>query len=325
MEAVLCHEYGHLRLERCAPPKRASGQVRLGLRAASVGFADTLKVKGAYQVKTPVPFIPGTEAAGIVLEKDADFEGIDVGDRVLAVMTHDCGAWAQECVIDAQRVVKLPDGMSFEEAACLPSAYGTSYYALKQRAQLKPGEVVVVLGAAGGVGLAAVSIAKAMGATVIAAASTGAKLELAQAHGADYGVNYRNESLKEAVARLTGGRGADVVFDPVGGELFEDAIRSVAFEGRVLIVGFASGTIPEARMNHVLLKGYDLRGVRYDTWRDQNVEASKANLRDVLQWHAQGQLRVAVTRRYALDQAQQALAELAEGKALGKQVFQIQP
>lgn len=325
MEAVLCHEYGHLRLERCEPPKRGPGQLRLGVRAASVGFADTLKVKGAYQVKTPVPFIPGTEAAGVVLEKDDDVDGVEVGDRVLAVMTHDCGAWAQQCVINAQRVIKLPDGMSFEEAACLPSAYGTSYYALRQRAQLKPGEAVAVLGAAGGVGLAAVSLAKAMGATVIAAASTAEKLELARAHGADHVINYRNESLKEAVTRLTDGRGADVVFDPVGGELFEDAIRSVAFEGRVLIVGFASGTIPQARMNHVLLKGYDLRGVRYDTWRDNNLEAAKANLRDILEWHEQDRLQVAVTRRYALGDAQHALADLAGGKALGKQVFQIQP
>lgn len=324
MKAIMCHQYGsieNLSIENCAAPDRVPGQARIGVRAASMSFADTLKVQGLYQVKTPLPFIPGTEAAGEILEVDPAHPDLRVGDRVVCIMTHSGGGWAEESVMDADRVLKIPAEMSFEEAACFPSAYGTSYYALKQRAGLLENEVLLVLGAGGGVGLAAVSIGKAMGARVIAAASSDEKLSLAHRHGADEIVNYKDESLQAAVKRLTNGRGADVVYDPVGGAQFDEAIRSVGFGGRYLIIGFASGDIPTVKANHILVKGYDLRGVRYDVWRDENLALCLQNFREMLDWYVKGKLSIAVSQRYALTQVEGALSQIVARTAVGKQVF----
>lgn len=327
MQAIWCHEYGpleNLSLEVCDVPVKNSGQVRIGVRAASMSFADTLKIQGKYQVKTPVPFIPGTEAAGEVLEVNSDVEGIRVGDRVLCIMSHSCGAWAEQLVLDADRVLRIPGKMSYEEAASIPSAYGTSYYALTQRGNLKSDETLLVLGAGGGVGLAAVAIGKAMGARVIAAASSSAKLQLARHHGADELINYScTESFSDAVKHITGGKGADVVYDPIGGALFASVSRAVGFEGRVLVVGFASGDIPVVKLNHILLNGYDLRGVRYDVWRDANLQSSVENMRQVLDWYSEGKITIPVSARFSLAEAQRALSLIVQRRAMGKQVFVI--
>jgi NADPH2:quinone reductase len=286
-----------------------------------MSFADTLKVQGLYQVKTPLPFIPGTEVSGEILEADASNLKWRVGDRVVCIMTHSGGGWAEELVIDADRLLRMPTEMSFEEAACFPSAYGTSYYALKQRAGLLKDEVLLVLGAGGGVGLAAVSIGKAMGARVIAAASSDEKLDLARHHGADEAINYKTESLQAAVKRLTDGTGADVVYDPVGGALFEDAIRSVCFGGRVLVIGFASGEIPTVKINHILVKAYDLRGVRYDVWRDTQMHACMQNFNEMLRWYAEGKLSISVSKQFPLSQVTDGLSEIVGRTAVGKQVL----
>lgn len=325
MKAIVCHAYGpvsQLRFHGDWPaPVVGPGQVRIRVRAASMNFADALKVQGRYQVKTPVPFVPGTEVAGEIVEAGAGVTTPTVGDRVICIMTHACGGWAEELVLDARRLLRMPEGMSFAEGASLPSAYGTSMHALRQRAELKPGETLLVLGAAGGVGLAAVQIGRAMGARVIAAASSAEKLEVTRRHGAQHTVNYKQERLRDAVNRLTEGRGADVVYDPVGGDLFDEATHCTAWLGRLLVVGFASGRIPHFKTNLALLKGYDLRGVRFDTWRDATWDACIRNYHELLAWYEEGKLRLEVSSTYRLEQAVEAMAAIEERRAAGKQVF----
>ncbi|MDP3139982.1 MAG: NADPH:quinone oxidoreductase family protein [Burkholderiaceae bacterium] len=325
MRAIVCHEYGpvsQLRFHEDWPaPVPGPGQVRIGVRAASMNFADALKVAGRYQVKTPLPFIPGTEVSGQILEVAPDVTNVRVGDRVVCIMTHACGGWSEQLVLDARRLLLMPAAMSYAEGASFPSAYGTSMHALRQRGELKDGETLLVLGAAGGVGLAAVQLGRAMGARVIAAASSKDKLEITRRHGAHDTINYSQERLRDAVNRLTDGRGADVVYDPVGGDLFEEALHCTAWLGRLLIVGFASGRIPTVKTNLALLKGYDLRGVRFDTWRDRTWDACIQNYQDMLAWYEQGKLRLELSASYRLEQAVEAMTAIEERKTLGKQVF----
>lgn len=328
MKAIVCHEYGpvsQLRFHEDWPaPAPGPGQVRIGVRAASMNFADALKVAGRYQVKTPVPFVPGTEVAGEILELGTDVSGVRVGDRVICIMTHACGGWSEQLVLDARRLLPMPAAMSFAEGASFPSAYGTSMHALRQRGELKEGETLLVLGAAGGVGLAAVQLGRAMGAHVIAAASSEEKLEITRRHGAHDTINYTQERLRDAVTRLTDGHGAHVVYDPVGGDLFEEALHCTAWLGRLLIVGFASGRIPTVKTNLPLLKGYDLRGVRFDTWRDRTWDACIQNYQDMLAWYEQGKLRLELSASYRLEQAVEAMTAIEERKTVGKQVFIVE-
>jgi NADPH2:quinone reductase len=244
VRAVLCKEFGppeSLVIEDIAEPELDHGQVRIAIRACGVNFPDLLMIAGKYQHQPPMPFSPGAELAGDVIEIAGDVADIKQGQRVIAVAGF--GGMAEQICVHARRVVPLPDAIDYVPAAAFLLAYGTAYHALKQRAELQAGETLAVLGAAGGVGLAAVEIGKLMGATVIAAASTTDKLDLAAEYGADHLINYTNTSLKDGVHEITSGDGADVIYDPVGGELFEQSLRAVAWGGRVLVIGFASGQI----------------------------------------------------------------------------------
>ncbi|MEE8221818.1 MAG: NADPH:quinone oxidoreductase family protein, partial [Woeseiaceae bacterium] len=244
MRAVLCKEFGppeNLVIEDIAEPQLDRGQVRIAIRACGVNFPDLLMIAGKYQHQPPMPFSPGAELAGDVSEIASDVVDIKQGQRVIAVTGF--GGMAEQICVHAQKIVALPDAIDYVPAAAFLLAYGTAYHALMQRAELQAGETLAVLGAAGGVGLAAVEIGKLMGATVIAAASTTDKLDLAAEHGADHLINYTNTSLKDGIHKMTSGHGADVIYDPVGGELFEQSLRAVAWRGRVLVIGFASGQI----------------------------------------------------------------------------------
>src|SRR5579871_985494 len=262
MRALVCRAYGplgDLALEEVPDPRPRAGEVLVAVRACGVNFPDVLVVQGKYQFKPAPPFSPGAEVAGVVEAVGAGVQGLAAGDRVLAVATH--GGMAEKMVADASQVLRLHEGVPFESAACVAMAHGTALHALRDRARLASGETLLVLGAAGGVGLAAVQIGKRMGARVIAAASTQEKLETCKAAGADLLVDYAREDLKERVKALTGGAGANVVFDPVGGAFTEAALRATAWEGRLLVIGFTAGDIPRIPTNLVLLKGCALVGV----------------------------------------------------------------
>ncbi len=262
MKAVLCKAFGPaetLVLEEVASPEAKKNEVLMEVHAAGVNFPDTLIIEGKYQFKPPFPFSPGGEASGVVTAVGEKVSHLKVGDRVMALTGW--GSFAEEVAVPGYNVMPIPASMDFASAAAFGMTYGTSMHALKQRANLQPGETLLVLGASGGVGLAAVEIGKAMGAKVIAAASSAEKLEVAKAAGADELINYSESNLKDEVKRLTGGQGADVIYDPVGGDLFDAAIRSIAWNGRLLVVGFASGRIPELPVNLPLLKGAAVVGV----------------------------------------------------------------
>ena len=324
MKAIVCRAYGPvdaLQWMEVAPAPLGPGQVRVAIHAAGVNFADTLKVQGLHQVKPPLPWIPGAELAGVVSEIGAGVEGLRVGDPVLGVPDDRAGGFAESVVLEAGRVLPLLEGLDFIRAAALPAAYGTALYALRQRARLAAGDCVLVLGAAGGVGLAATQVAAAMGARVIAAASTPEKRDLAVAHGAHFSVDYTQPGWRHQVLELAGSTGVRVVFDPVGGEIFDEAIRIVGWGGRYLVVGFAAGRIPELRMNHPLVKGYEVVGVRYDVWRDREWPEARRNLEQVLDWCRQDALRPMVSRTQAMADAVQALSAIAGRQALGKLVL----
>lgn len=324
MKAIVCHAHGALqalRWEDTDSPALGSGQVRIDVHAAGVNFADTLKVQGTHQVKVALPWTPGAEVAGLVKEVAEGVSGLRVGDRVLGVPGDRAGGFAEEIVLGAERVLPLPASLPFEQAAALPAAYGTALYSLKQRAHLCAGEVILVLGAAGGVGQAAVQIAAAMGARVIAGASTAEKRQAALQHGASHAVDYTQENWRTQILELTGPSGVDVVFDPVGGDVFDEAVRTVGWDGRYLVVGFAVGRIPTLKLNHPLVKGYSVMGVRYDVWRDRFWPEARKNLEQVLKWHAEGKVRPLVSRTDTVSNAVEALLAIAARKVLGKVVL----
>lgn len=324
MKAIVCRALSgidDLRYEDVARRAVRNGEVRIRVHGAGINYPDTLKVRGLYQVHPTLPWIPGGEVAGVVSEVGEDVHGVLPGDRVLGVSDAQGGGFAQEIVLPAHRVLRIAKGMTFVEAAALPVVYGTALYALHQRGGLQAGEHLLVLGAAGGVGLAAVQLGKAMGAHVIAAASTEAKRKLALAHGADEVVDYTAPDWRHAVRDLTAGEGADVIFDPVGGDAFDEAVRCTAWMGRYLVIGFSSGRIPALRANHPLLKSYDLRGVRYELWRDRCWEQARANLEQVLLWHGEGRVRPHVSITYPLEQAVPAMQRMVARDVTGKIVL----
>src|ERR1700722_1356393 len=278
MKAVVCRSFGppeNLTLEEVADPTPVRGQVLIDVYAAGLNFPDVLQVAGKYQFQPPFPFTPGSEFAGIVTEVGMGVGGVKPGDRVMALSG--TGALAERVAVDANAVELIPDTMNFNVAAALGLAYGTSYHAVAQRADLHHGEILLVLGASGGVGLAAVEIGKAFGAHVIAGASSAEKLEIARQHGADVLVNYAEGSLKDKIKELTGGKGADVIFDPVGGDLFDQCTRCINWNGRILVVGFASGTIPKYPVNLALLKGCQIVGVFWGEFRKREPETFGQN------------------------------------------------
>lgn len=322
MRAVVCKELGppeKLAVEELADPEVKRGQVRIAMKAAGVNFPDVLIVQGKYQFKPEGPFSPGGELAGVVEAVGEGVTGVKVGDRVVAIVPW--GAFAEKVVVEASAVIPLPPDVPDEIAAGFVLAYATTLYALEDRARLQPGETLAVLGAAGGVGLAAVEIGKALGARVIACASSADKLALCEAHGADDLVDYRREDLKTQLKSLTGGMGVDVVYDPVGGAYSEAALRATAWEGRFLVVGFAAGDIPKIPLNLVLLKSCQIVGVFWGMFTAREPERFRAHVEQLLRWLGEGKLRPHVDRVYPLTEAPQAIRTLMDREAKGKVVI----
>jgi len=325
MKAVLCREWGgpeSLRVEEAASPALAPNEARIRVRACGVNFADTLMIAGKYQVKPEFPFTPGLEAAGEVIETGARVRHLAPGQRVLAVMRH-AGAYSEEIVINADAVVPIPEAMDFITAAAFPVAYGTAHFALTHRGQLAPGENLLVLGAAGGVGLAAVEIGKALGARVIAAAGGSDKLAAAKAHGADELIDYRTESIRDRVRELTQGRGADVVFDPVGGDAFDQALRAVNWQARLLVIGFAAGRIQAVPANLILVKNVSVVGVVWGAQAERDPVMVSRNLAELLRWWEAGRLHPLVARSFPLAEAGAAMTALLSRRYPGKIVLEV--
>lgn len=321
MKAVVCSEFGpieNLTIEERPDPQPGPGEVVIAIKAAGVNFPDGLMVRGDYQVKPPRPFTPGTEVAGIVSAVGADVGSFKPGDRVVSL----CGmnGFAEKVAVDAERVLPIPDSMDFAAAGGMMLVYGTSLHALQNKAKLKPGETLLVLGAAGGVGLAAVELGVAMGARVIAAASSDEKCALAKAHGADSTINYGTADLKSELKRLIPG-GVDVVYDPVGGPYAEAAIRGMGWGGRYLVVGFAHGEIPKLPLNLLLLNEREAIGVFWGAWTQRDPAGHAANITRLMQWFAEGKIRPHVGARYPLAQARDALNDVMQRRARGKVII----
>lgn len=321
MKALLCKQYGlpeALVLEDVVSPHAQNDQVVISVKACGVNFPDTLMIQGKYQFKPPFPFSPGGEVAGVVKEIGEEVKHLQVGDNVFAMPGW--GGFAEELVVSANRAFKMPPNMDYQVAASLMYTYGTSYHALKDRAELKAGETLLVLGAAGGVGLAAVNLGKIMGAKVIAAASSDEKLALCKEYGADGLINYSKEDLRESLKVLTGG-GVDVVYDPVGGNYSEPALRSLNWRGRYLVVGFAAGQIPSIPLNLSLLKGSSIVGVFWGAFSEREPKANFQNLIELFQFYQKGELKPYIQKTYALEDAPQALYDMLERRAMGKLVI----
>jgi NADPH2:quinone reductase len=324
MRAVLCKTFGppeSLVVEDVDDPKPGPGQVVVDVGACAVNFPDVLMIQNLYQFKPPLPFSPGSEVAGTVSAVSDDVADLHPGDRVVALTGW--GGMAEKVAVDAKGVIPIPDGIDDGHASGLLYAYGTSIHALRDRADLQKGEVLLVLGAAGGVGLAAVELGVLMGATVIAGASSDDKLELCRQHGAALTINYATEDLKTRVRELTGGAGADVIYDPVGGAYSEPALRSIAWNGRFLVVGFAAGDIPKIPLNLPLLKGCSVVGVFWGSFVAREADRNRKNIEDLVTWWKEGRIHPYVSTTYPLERAADALSELADRKAMGKVVVNV--
>lgn len=324
MRALICKEYGTpetMSVGEWDDPVPGDDEIVFDVKAAGLNFADVLMIAGQYQVKTPPPFIPGNEAAGVVTAVGKNVTRFEPGDRIIGALRG--GAFAEQSLVTEAFAIPLPDKLSFEQGAGYSVAYGTSYHGLKQSANLQAGETVLVLGAAGGVGYTAVEIAKAMGATVIAAASSDAKLAYAREAGADMTINYAEASLKDSVKELTQGRGADVVYDPVGGDLAEQALRATAWHGRYLVVGFASGDIPKFPANLALLKEASIVGVWWGTWAAMHTQEMLQNMQELDAMVADERLRPRFSEAFALDDFADAFRVITERRVLGKVVLTI--
>lgn len=319
MKALRCHAFGpiqSLTVDEIESPAPGAGQVLVDVHAASINFPDALMVQGLYQVKPPLPFTPGAELAGVVRALGEGVKHLKVGDRV--VCSTGTGAFAQQAVADAVRVIPLPDGMDFDAGASFVLVYGTSLHALQTIGKLQPGETLLVLGAAGGVGIAAIEIAKAMGARVIAAASSDEKRELARRAGADETIDYTQAEWRREVERLTDGKGADVVYDAVGGAYAEPALRATAWRGRYLVVGFAAGDIPKLPLNLALLKERAILGVFWGAAMARDPAQLRTDLQQLADWFKAGRVKPPVTERVSLADAASAIARLASRQAMGK-------
>lgn len=329
MKALMCNEFGpieNLRVEEVPDPVVGDGQVIIDVKAASVNFPDVLIVQNLYQFKPELPFAPGTEVAGVISDVGPGVQGLAVGDRVFAA--GQVGGFAEKFLAPAVAVTNMPASLEYDEAASLVLVYGTSHHALKQRAEIKPGETLLVLGAAGGVGLAAVEIGKAMGARVIAAASSQEKVDYCIEHGADDGFVYernpldrdQQKALSNKIKEMTGGRGADVIYDPVGGEVFDASLRAINFEGRILVIGFAGGTIPQIPANIVMVKNVDILGLNYGSYRKLNPDVLTESFRVLMEWYREGKIKPFVSETFSLEETAEAISHVMERRALGKVV-----
>lgn len=324
MRAVICKEfapYKELQIGEMDDPAPADGQIVIDIKAAGVNFPDILLVEGKYQMKPPTPFIPGGECAGIVSAVGGKVQGFKVGDRVIAATL--LSAFAEKVAVYATQAAPMPDSMPFEEGAALITTYATTIHALKQRAELKAGETLVVLGAGGGVGTAAVQLGKAMGANVIAAARGEGKLAAARKAGADETVDYDTEDLKARIKELTGGEGADVVYDAVGSHYSEAALRATRWGARFLVVGFAAGDIPKIPLNLALLNSRDIRGVFWGAWAARDPKGNAANMAELFQLYEAGKIKPMVSATYPLDDVTKAFDDLMARKVTGKAVLTI--
>ena len=320
----MCKEYGppeSLVVEDVPSPTPGPGDVIISAKAASVNFPDVLIIQNKYQVKPPLPFSPGSEVAGVVKAIGDGVDNVKSGDKVMAVTTY--GAFAEEVKTPATRLVPIPDGMDYPTAAAFLLTYGTSEHALRDRGQLKAGETLLVLGAAGGVGIAAIEIGKALGARVIACASTEDKLAVCREHGADATINYASEDLRERITDLTAGKGVDVVYDAVGGSYTEPALRSLAWRGRLLVVGFAAGEIPRIPLNLALLKGCSIVGVFWGDFARREPKLFAESVRRLGEWYREGKLKPHISATFPLDQAAEALKLMAARKVKGKVVLTV--
>ena len=318
MRALLCRAWGEpddLVVDEVADPEPGPGEIVVGVEGCGVNFADTLIIQGTYQVKPEHPFTPGMEVAGTVLKTGSGVDNFEPGDAVIAMPG--VGGFAERVVCKVSQVMRRPAGIDAVTAAAIPIAYGTAHIGLEVRGMLQPGESLLVHGASGGVGLAAVEVGKAMGALVIAAASDADRLETARRHGADYVINYGAGEFRNEVKAITKG-GADVIFDPVGGDVFDQSLRCIAWEGRLLAIGFASGRIPQAPANILLVKNISVIGVHWSNYRESRPELLERSFGQIFTWMAQGKLRPLISRTFNLQEAPQALAELAGRRARGK-------
>lgn len=319
MKAVLCKAYGppeDLVMEDVPDLEPGDGEAVIEVHAASLNFPDGLQIQGKYQFQPPMPFTPGSEVGGVIKAIGPGFEGFNVGDRVMAIPG--IGGLAEQVMVKADAVHRIPDNMDFKTAAGFAMVYTTSYHALKQRAQLKAGETLLVLGASGGVGITAVELGKVMGAKVIAAASTEEKLDFVRQFNPDGTINYGDGELKEKVKELTDGKGADVIYDPVGGDLFDQCCRCINWNGRLLVIGFTSGRIPEYKANLALLKGSSMVGVFLGRFRKEEPEEYENNFTELLAMYEEGKLRPLVTQTYTADQYVEAFNVFTQRRAMGK-------
>jgi NADPH2:quinone reductase len=322
MRAVICSQWGGpelLEVKDVPDPVAGAGDVLIDIQAAGVNFPDVLIIQKKYQMQPPLPFTPGAEIAGVVRAVGEGVSHVKPGDSVIAFAG--LGGFAQAVSVKAELVMPMPPSVPFELAAAFSLAYGTSWHAVRDRAALKAGETMLVLGAAGGVGLAAVEIGKAIGARVIACAGSDEKLAVCRQHGADETINYDSEDLRERIKALTGGKGPDVIYDAVGGKYAEPAFRSMAWRGRYLVVGFAAGDIPNLPLNLPLLKGASLVGVFWGEFAKREPKASLAGMMEMMGWMREGKLKPLISKTYSLDEAPQALADMAARKVVGKIVI----
>jgi NADPH2:quinone reductase len=324
LKALLCKQFGppeSLVLEDVPSPKPGPGDVVVSIKAASVNFPDVLIIQNKYQFKPPLPFSPGSELAGVVKEIGEGVKNVKPGDKVIAFTTY--GAFAEEVKTEATRLLPMPEGMDFPSAASFILTYGTTDHALRDRGQLKAGETLLVLGAAGGVGIAAIEIGKALGARVIACASSDEKLAVCREHGADETINYASGDLREGIKGLTGGKGVDVIYDAVGGPYAEPAFRSIAWRGRHLVIGFAAGDIPKLPLNLALLKGAAVVGVFWGDFTRREPKAFAESAGQLMRWFGEGRLKPHVSATFPLEKAAEAMNLLASRKAKGKVVVRI--
>jgi NADPH2:quinone reductase len=322
MKAILCKAFGPpdtLVFEDLPSPAPKAGEVVVSVKAASVNFPDVLIIENKYQLKPPLPFSPGSELAGFVKQVGPDVTNVKAGDRVMAITGY--GAFAEEVVVEAKRALPVPAAMDFPTASAFGLTYATSDHALRDRGELRAGETLLVLGASGGVGLAAIEIGKIVGATVIACASSAEKLDICREHGADEGINYTSEDLRERIKTLTGGRGPDVIYDAVGGAYTEPALRSIAWRGRLLVVGFAAGEIPKIPLNLTLLKGCSIVGVFWGDFARREPARFAESWRQLGAWYAAGRLKPHVSAVFPLARAADALKLMAARRVTGKVVL----